>query len=56
MLYSLTRQYNEDLANLLDKHAPVITRLITLRPNTPWYDDSLREMKRDKRSCERKWE
>ena len=52
---SLTRQYNEDLTNLLDKHAPVITRKITLRPNAPWYDDSLREMKRGKRSCERKW-
>ena len=48
-------QYNNVLKELLDKHAPLTQRSITLRPYTPWYDDSLRELKRRKRSCERKW-
>ena len=48
-------QYNNVLKELLDKHAPLTQRSITLRRHTPCYDDSLRELKRKKRSCERKW-
>ncbi len=48
-------QYNKVLSELLDKHAPVIERSITLRPNAPWYNDHLRKLKRQKRAHERKW-
>lgn len=52
---NLTKQYNSDLNNLLDKHAPQITREITSRPNTPWYNEALRKLKQEKRAYERKW-
>ena len=29
--------YDEVLRSLLDKHAPVKERVITVRPSTPWY-------------------
>ena len=48
-------QYNNTLSQLLDLHAPLVTRSITLRPHTPWYDEELREHKRVKHCCERKW-
>ena len=54
-LGSLVEQYNCVLSELLDKHAPTVTRSITLRPHAPWYNDMLRERKREKRRLERKW-
>ncbi|PIK46354.1 hypothetical protein BSL78_16775 [Apostichopus japonicus] len=51
----LIEQYHTVLSDVLDKHAPVKTRKITLRPHAPWYDESLRNAKRKKRSYERKW-
>ena len=53
---TIVRQYNTDLGNLLDKHAPVTTRKITLRPNAPWYDESLRNLKREKKILRAKME
>lgn len=52
---NLTTQYNNTLSSLLEKYAPEKQRLVTLRPNSPWYDDELREEKRKKRRLERKY-
>ena len=35
-------KYDSVLRNLIDKHAPVQTKLVTLHPNTEWYSDELR--------------
>ena len=51
----LTSQYNDVLQLLMDKHAPVRTRTITLRPYTPWFNENLRNLKRQKRRLERKY-
>jgi hypothetical protein len=51
----LVNKYNNNLSGLLDKHAPLQTKMITLRPNAPWYTNEIREAKREKRKCERKW-
>ena len=45
--------YNSVLQETLDKHAPGESRSITLRPHAPWFTDGLRELKREKRRCER---
>ena len=42
-------RYENTLRSLLDKHAPQITRTITLRPHTPWFTVDLRELRREKR-------
>lgn len=47
--------YYSELNNLLDEHAPIQERSTTLRPHAPWYSDSLRSLKREKRRSERKW-
>ena len=41
------------LRGTLDNHAPVVERDVILRPDCPWYSDSLREAKRERRRCER---
>ena len=47
--------YNQVLASTLDKHAPERTRIITLRPHAPWYNDQLRESKQERRRREHRW-
>lgn len=49
----LVSLYNTELRHLLDKHAPEVSRSITLRPHSPWYSAALRDFKREKHLCER---
>ena len=35
---TLSRQFDTVLSELLDKHAPLHTKCITLRPHAPWYN------------------
>ncbi|XP_072044694.1 uncharacterized protein [Amphiura filiformis] len=51
----LVDQYESILSGLLNIHAPMKTRTIVHRPNSPWFDENLRESKRIKRRYERKW-
>ena len=46
--------YTKTLANLIDTHAPLQTRVIYDRPNTEWYNNTVPEMKRERRKAERK--
>ena len=54
-LDGLVHAYTEGLRVLVDKHAPLKTKTIHLRPNCPWYTDELHEAKHLKRKLERKW-
>ena len=51
----LSRQYNSTITGLIDKHAPLITRVITIRQRTPWFSEDLSEAKRQLRRAERRW-
>ena len=51
----ITENYSERLMSLLDIHAPTICSNVIQRPNAPWYTDSLRAAKRERRTLERKW-
>ena len=51
----LSSQYNSTITGLIDKHAPLITRVITLRQRTPWFSEGLSEAKRQLRRAERWW-
>nr|XP_054757867.1 uncharacterized protein LOC129263982 [Lytechinus pictus] len=42
------------LRETLDVHAPLVERNVILRPESPWYTDTLREAKRDRRRSERR--
>ena len=52
---NMAEKYNNVLSNLLNEHTPETSRKISLRLKAPWYTDSLRDMKRTKRSLERRW-
>ena len=51
----LVSQYNRVLNQLLDQHVPTTTRILTVRPHTPWYSTALHLVKRKKRILERRW-
>ncbi|XP_052799130.1 uncharacterized protein LOC128230724 [Mya arenaria] len=48
-------EYSNELTLILDKHAPLTTKTITLRPSCPWYSEQLHDAKHQKRKLERKW-
>ena len=47
--------YNSTIATVLNKHAPIVSRIITVRPKTPWHTEDLSKAKRDLRCAERRW-
>jgi hypothetical protein len=51
----LVNKYNTTLLKVVDDHAPVQHKTITLRPNAPWYTEELREAKHERRRRERLW-
>ena len=51
----LADTYNAVLRELLDKHAPVKTKTITVHPTAPWYGDDIAAAKKVRRKAEKKW-
>ena len=47
--------YNTGLTVIIDKHVPIKTRTVIVRPHTPWNNDDIRSQKRLRRQLERKW-
>ena len=45
---SATSHYHRVLRKLLEKHAPVQERVITMRAKAPWYNSEIHEAKRSK--------
>ncbi len=54
-LDSLLLQYNDGLASVLDKHAPVRTKSFPIRLAIPWFDYSVRLFHRGARHAETTW-
>ena len=42
-------QFNSTLQSMIDNHAPIIRRSVTLRPYAPWFTDKIKVAKRKKR-------
>ena len=53
-LEELVDRYQENLIEVLDKHAPKQTKLVTIREKTPWTTEEIRPHKRELRRLERK--
>ena len=47
--------YDTILSALIDKHAPLKTRIIHIRPRVPWMNNDIMVAKRLKRKDERRW-
>ena len=43
---AVANQYHTTLSQILDKHAPLITRTFKVRPNVPWYSHEITRAKR----------
>ena len=48
-------QYDNVLRSLLDRHAPIKQRVVTVRSSAPWYSTEISQNKRIRRKIERKW-
>ena len=48
-------QYDRVLSELLEKHAPIQRKTITIRPSAPWYSEQIRDAKLLRRKYERRW-
>ena len=51
---NLVEAYYSGVKVLINKHAPLQRKTITLRPNAPWYTEELQEEKHNCRKAERK--
>ena len=51
----MVKNYNTSLSITLDNHAPIVCKIITVRKNALWYDNTLLSAKRLRRKLERKW-
>ena len=55
LITGLINQYNETLRALLNKHAPMKSRSVTLRPRNPWYNEEITDAKRKRKRLESSW-
>ena len=42
-------QFNTTVQSMIDNHAPIIRRSVTLRPYAPWFTDKIKVAKRKRR-------
>ena len=54
-LSDLVDCYNSTLSSILNKHAPVKTKILRLKPTNPWFTPALNKLKRARRHLERIW-
>ena len=47
--------YQDAVTDAVDKHTPTMTRVVTVRPKTPWHTQQLLDAKRDLRCAESRW-
>ena len=55
-LNELASQYNCRLLSLLDKHAPVTSKTLSVHPKVPWFSPNMNYLKRERRKAEKLWE
>ena len=49
----MSKSYDTTLRSILDKHAPLKSKVMTVRPMVPWFNDSLKKLKAKRRKLER---
>lgn len=54
-LNAFTEQYDDILCSILNNHAPLKQRVVTIRPSAPWYSQGVALEKNKRRLLERKW-
>ena len=54
-LYALLHQFIDCISYVVDKHAPLRKKTVTVRPYTSWFNEDIANDKREKRKAEVKW-
>ncbi len=54
-LSELIVQFNTALSEAYDEQAPLVSKMVTIRPPTPWSYDDIKKDKAMRRNLERKW-
>ena len=54
-LNDLVHCYITTLASALDRHAPLVTRSILVRPLVPLFNNDIKEVRKERRKAERRW-
>ena len=54
-LNELAAQYNCKLLSLLDKHAPVTSKTLSVHPKVSWFSPNMNYLKRERRKAEKLW-
>ena len=54
-LEDLVHLYDDTLQKLADEFCPIIQKTVQSRPNQKWFNDELRDLKREKRRAGRQW-
>ena len=54
-LVTLLHLYNSELSSVLDKHAPLKSHIVTIRPAAPWFSEEIKMERRVRRRLERRW-
>ena len=52
-VHNLVELYNRKLSEILDKHAPIKEKIVTVRPQYPWYTEEAKRAKNAMRKAER---
>ena len=52
---TIVDMYNKTLVSVMNRHAPLITKEVKMRPNTEWFSDEIRAAIHLKRQAERRW-
>lgn len=52
---ALVDQYSRDLSRLVDKHAPLRSRVLRIRPHAPWFTEEIAQAKVKRRQYEALW-
>ena len=53
-LIQLIQSYNDTLSEIINRHAPFISRAMSVRPAILWYDDNIKAAKRENMKAERR--
>nr|XP_058973916.1 uncharacterized protein LOC131800233 [Pocillopora verrucosa] len=54
-LLALLHLYNSELSRVLDKHTPLKSRMVTIRPAAPWFSEEIKLERRVRCRLERRW-
>ena len=54
-LNDLAECYNLTLASIIDRHAPLLTKTLTIRPLVAWFNNDIKKARRQRRKAEIRW-